>query len=260
MRRVFSLSIVVLLLLNAADFAVTWFLCQDTGDVYEANPVAAWWLQCFGWLGLAGFKAALVLAVVGIAVLLIRHRPRAAWVVLGLGCAAATFAVLAGARLAYSAEDRGRELADVTDDEVVASRLEDEVVRGHNYRAVLLNESERLGAGKTTLAESVKRLGETDKASDPVWLARMRFCFGPMNREQCLAINLVETTLTQYRDRRLSPLLVRRMFRDLREICGQSLALLPDAPALSDTLRAEARRAANRRGMATPSDRPRPNM
>jgi hypothetical protein len=259
MRRAFSLSILVLLLLNAADFALTRLLCQESGGAYEANPVAAWWLMRFGWLGLAGFKAALVFAVVGIAVLLIRHRPKAAWAVLGVGCVAAAFAVFAGARLAYSAEERSRELADVTTDEVVASRLDDEVARGHCYRAVLLSEANQLGAGKSTLRDSVKRLGETDKASDPVWLSRMRFCFGPMNREQCLAINLVETTLTQFRDRPLSPLLVRRMFRELREICGQSLALLPDAPALSDTLRAEARRAANRRGMATPSGRPRPN-
>jgi len=260
MRRVFSLSIVVLLLLSAADFVLTRLLCQEAGGVYEANPVAAWWLMRFGWVGLAMFKAALVLAVVSIALLLICYRPRAAWTVLGVSCAATAFAVLAGARLAYSAEERHRELADRATDEIVASRLDDEVARGHNYRAVLLSEAHKLAAGKTTLDESVQRLSETEKASDPVWLSRLHFCFGPMPLKQCLAINLVETTFTQYRDRPLHSLVVRRMLRELREICGPNLALLPDAPALSDTLRAEVCRVANRRSSATPSARPRPNM
>src|SRR5260370_17556700 len=104
------IAIALLLLLNAADFALTRFLCAGETGVYEANPVAAWWLLNYGWLGLAGFKLATVLLVVGIATLLMRRRPRLGQGVLGLGCAAAAIAVLVGGYLAGTAGHRDRHL------------------------------------------------------------------------------------------------------------------------------------------------------
>ena len=45
--------------LNFADLVLTaWLLSTSEGGVYEANPVARWWLVRHGWLGLAAFKAA----------------------------------------------------------------------------------------------------------------------------------------------------------------------------------------------------------
>lgn len=52
--------------------------------MYEANPLANWWLSRHGWLGMASFKAAVVLAVVGLTAVLARSRPRMAGSVLGL--------------------------------------------------------------------------------------------------------------------------------------------------------------------------------
>src|SRR5260370_17817760 len=88
------IAIALLLLLNAADFALTRFLCAGETGVYEANPVATWWLVHYGWVGLAGFKFATVLLVVGIATLLIRRRPRLGRAGFGLGLPAAAIAVL----------------------------------------------------------------------------------------------------------------------------------------------------------------------
>ena len=46
------------ILLSLVDLALTWWLLAHSyGQVYEANPVARWWLMRYGAAGLAGFKA-----------------------------------------------------------------------------------------------------------------------------------------------------------------------------------------------------------
>src|SRR5260370_4530256 len=225
------IAIALLLLLNAADFALTRFLCAGETGVYEANPVAGWWLVQYGWVGLAGFKFATVLLVVGIATLLIRRRPRLGRAVLGLGCAAAAIAVLVGGYLAATAGQRDRQLAAAeAGDDAEAGRLDGELARGHDYRTVILRESDKLAAGQCTLAESIDRLAATDKASDSNWLALLRHSFGPLETRHCLALNLVEMTLTRsYRHPEIAAI-SKRLFRELREICGPSLALFPNSP------------------------------
>src|SRR5260370_15050729 len=162
------IAIALLLLLNAADFALTRFLCAGETGVYEANPVAAWWLLNYGWLCLAGFKPATVLLVVGIATLLMRRRPRLGQGVLGLGCAAGAIAVVVGGYLAGTAGQRDRQLAAAeASDDAEAGRLDGELARGHDYRTVILSESDKLAAGQSNLANSIERLAATDKASDP---------------------------------------------------------------------------------------------
>jgi hypothetical protein len=63
--------------LSVADWSLTWALIHGSnGEVYESNPVAAWFLQWYGWTGLALFKAACT-ATFAVAVgLLVRYRPR----------------------------------------------------------------------------------------------------------------------------------------------------------------------------------------
>jgi hypothetical protein len=91
-------------LLSGADLALTWWLLGGSGgEVYEANPVANWWLARAGWAGLAGFKAALVLLVLGLAAVIGRHRPRAADGVLCFACAAVAAVVLYSATLCPTA-------------------------------------------------------------------------------------------------------------------------------------------------------------
>jgi hypothetical protein len=82
-------------LLSLADLALTWWLLeQSDGQVYEANPVARWWLAQGGWWALACFKAAIVLLVLGLATVIHRSRPALADRVLYFACAIMVAVVL----------------------------------------------------------------------------------------------------------------------------------------------------------------------
>jgi hypothetical protein len=88
-NRLWVALLAVFVALSAADFTQTYALIH-TGDgaVYEANPVAAPWLERYGWHGLALYKVAAVLVVAGVVVVLAGRSRRAAAGVVGLGCAA----------------------------------------------------------------------------------------------------------------------------------------------------------------------------
>lgn len=73
--------------LSVLDFLLTQSLIEGSGgEAFEANPIAAVWLEKHGWLGLAAFKAAGVLVFLGTIVLLVRRRPRVAAGLVALGC------------------------------------------------------------------------------------------------------------------------------------------------------------------------------
>jgi hypothetical protein len=75
--------------LSATDFVQTYtHIRTGGGRVYEANPVAAAWLEWYGWSGLAAFKAGCVVVLVGTVILLAGRSRRTATAVAGLGCAA----------------------------------------------------------------------------------------------------------------------------------------------------------------------------
>lgn len=73
--------------LSAVDYAQTYALIRH-GDakVYEANPVAAAWLDGYGWQGLALFKAGSILLFIGATALLAYRRPRVGMAVIGGAC------------------------------------------------------------------------------------------------------------------------------------------------------------------------------
>jgi hypothetical protein len=87
-------------LLSLADLTLTcWLLGHSDGQIYEANPVARWWLAQHGAVGLAGFKGAIVLFVLTLTVVISRHKPRAAGRILTFGCVSLVFVVLYSAAL-----------------------------------------------------------------------------------------------------------------------------------------------------------------
>jgi Domain of unknown function (DUF5658) len=87
-------------LLSVADLTVTWWLLGNSdGDIYEANPIARFWLQRYGSLGLAGFKVSLILLTTFLIVIVARSRPRAAGRLLGFGCVCLTLVVSYSAAL-----------------------------------------------------------------------------------------------------------------------------------------------------------------
>lgn len=150
-------------LLSAADFALTWWLIdRPDGGTYEANPVARFWLARFGWLGLAGYKAACVCAVLGLAAVIARSRPRASAGVLRLGCACLAAVVVYSAFLALTAGTRDRALAARAADEEaeinrqIASDRESKAP----FRALLVALSDAVAAEPRALREVAERLRE----------------------------------------------------------------------------------------------------
>jgi len=89
MKRFCILTMMLFVTLSVCDLVFTYLLVEGSGgDIYEANPVAAGWLSNHGWVGLAIFKAAAVLVVIGSVALIVRKRP-------ALGVAVACIACLA---------------------------------------------------------------------------------------------------------------------------------------------------------------------
>jgi hypothetical protein len=78
----YLIGLALFVALSVTDFALTYALIQVSGGaVYEANPVAAVWLEQYGWNGLAGFKAATVVVfLAAVATLARRSRWLATWV------------------------------------------------------------------------------------------------------------------------------------------------------------------------------------
>jgi DNA-directed RNA polymerase specialized sigma24 family protein len=92
------------LIVSLADLALTcWLLRHSDGQIYEANPIARWWLVRFGAAGLACFKGAVVLLVLTLADFIARRRPRAAGRILVFGCVSTVLVVVYSAALCPAA-------------------------------------------------------------------------------------------------------------------------------------------------------------
>jgi hypothetical protein len=154
-------KLILFLSLSALDLALTlWLLAHFGGPVYETNPVAAWCLDEFGWLGLVAFKAAMVLFIFGLIAVVSAHRPRTGARVLSFGCAALLAVVGYSAGLCWAvprsaaaaaeqrAEDRRRELEQVSEDH-------------KEFRMLLGRLGDGLASGKGTLREAVEQLAQS---------------------------------------------------------------------------------------------------
>jgi hypothetical protein len=158
-------------LLSGADLALTcWLLERSGGQVFEANPVAGWWLARAGWAGLAGFKAAVVLLVLLLAAVIFRQRPRAADRLLGFGCAGLALVVLYSSALCRSPS--AATVQDVNDllDRTVNSEARRDYGK-HQVLQSLLNEGgEDLVARRCSLREAQERVSASEMGGDPRWL------------------------------------------------------------------------------------------
>jgi len=77
----------VFALLSVADFLLTWLLARVSEDcLMEANPLAAWVLEHYGWLGLGLYKAFLVGLVLTLCLVIARRRPGTGRLVCAVGC------------------------------------------------------------------------------------------------------------------------------------------------------------------------------
>lgn len=82
-RRLSLLGLAAFAALSLTDFVLTFALILTKPGAYESNPVAAAWLEKYGWRGLAGFKSLSALVVLIALGMVCWKRPRfGAWAVL----------------------------------------------------------------------------------------------------------------------------------------------------------------------------------
>jgi hypothetical protein len=174
-------------LLSLADLSMTcWLLGNSGGQTYEANPLARWWLSRHGWLGLAGFKLACVLAVLGLAAVISRHRPRAGTRVLTFGCAALAAVVLYSAALCLNAHaSPERQQAEES------RRLDGELRKVEVYHALVKRLAEDVVAGRLTLREATRLIAESERGQDPAWLECLASAYPGRSVPECLAANII---------------------------------------------------------------------
>jgi hypothetical protein len=180
-------KLLLFVVLSLADLSLTWWLLTlPDSPVHESNPVAGWCLAQFGWLGLAGFKAAVVVLVAGLAVVISRRRPRAGGLVLGLGCAALVAVLLHSALLCRPALDSSRLWGEIRHK---GRALDAELPRARAYRDLLGRAGEDLVAGRRTLQEVVDLLAASERGQDPTWLKTLASHYRRTSPRECLAIN-----------------------------------------------------------------------
>ena len=158
-------------LLSLGDLLLTWWLLEHSGRVVcEANPIADWWLERFGWLGLAGFKASMVLFVIVLTSVISRHRPHAARRILGFGCTILALVALHGFALRQTAETPDEWIARVNKDQEEHNREARRRTSMLYYRILLADVTHDLTAGKFTLSQAVDKALHLLRGEDPNFL------------------------------------------------------------------------------------------
>lgn len=105
-RALFAAGLLTYAALAVADFGLTRTVVQ-TGAGYESNPVAAVWLERYGWPGLAWYKALTAAVFAAAAVLIARRRARTGLLVLAFGCVASAWVVVHSAGLLMAQHQGG---------------------------------------------------------------------------------------------------------------------------------------------------------
>jgi hypothetical protein len=240
---------ILFVLLSVADLALTcWLLRRSGGQAYEANPVAAWWLARHGAVGLACFKAAAVLLVLGLAALIARYRPRVGGCILTLGCASLVVVILYSAVLSrfalLSPEQRARwleeELAQERD--IMNRDTQGSLLRQEAFRAWRKELCDDLIAGRSTLRAAVDRVLASQTGRDPTW-QRGLVPFDPEGSvPERVALSLILDVFRQAKGPEAAWAAVHRLERELQRTSDRAprrlRELLPDSrPANSSVPR-----------------------
>jgi len=87
MKSIHPVRLGLFLALSGLDLYLTWRLLRDCGDcIGESNPLARVCWSCYGFTGLALFKAAMVVQTTLLCVVISFYRPRASGLVLTFAC------------------------------------------------------------------------------------------------------------------------------------------------------------------------------
>jgi hypothetical protein len=213
-------------LLNLADLFLTLQLLQHThGEVYEWNPVANWWLACFGWIGLVFFKLTIVLFSTGLFLVIARSRPRAGSRALLLACTLLAIVVLySGYLLCALSLDADRSKGNDLREAQATTRYVEQNLRTMWEHRTLRDELGRdLLSGRCSLKEAVDQLALTARGQDPTWLRILHHTYPGYSDRECQAADFLNHTLRNHTNGSFREELARRFERDFRALFGSQL-------------------------------------
>jgi hypothetical protein len=186
------------ILLSLADLVLTWWLLVRSGDVVaEGNPIAAWSLHCFGWLGLIAFKVGIILVVLGLVKIIHGSRPRVGGRVLDFGCVVLAGVVLYSLSLCPATLQASEaRLADVLQEtRAYQDRLNQANARESQARIAFWCLFERLAGGvadeEYRLDEAAGLLMATEYMQNATWLQALATVSPGRPPRECLAARLV---------------------------------------------------------------------
>jgi hypothetical protein len=211
-------------LLSLADLALTcWLLARSGGQLYEANPVASWWLARHGAVGLACFKSAVVLLVLALVVVIARRRPCAAGRILSFGCASLVLVIgysisLCRTALLTPQERRTAALAEANREiDTINRQTQAELRRREPARAFMAELRKGLLEGRINLREAANRLAASDMGRDPAWLRLLAVLHRDRPEAERIGafvlLNFVGTEATQSEGARQVALRLEREFK-----------------------------------------------
>jgi hypothetical protein len=214
--------------LSLADLALTWLLLeQPSRGAYESNPVAAWWLSCFGWAGLAAFKASTVLLVAAVTQVVARHRPHAAGRILTFACLALLSVVLYSGSLLGATTEAGDE-ADYTFALAKERELDGLAQRRQVYHSTLERLQEDLAAGRCALAETMEALEETEYVRMGDWERLVGWPYSAPTVRERLAAHVVNSLVRSLSDDpSRASLVAQELDAQFRAAFGRSVPRLP---------------------------------
>ncbi len=201
--------LLLFLLLNLLDLLLTWRLLQP-GAVSEGNPVANWWLLSYGWPGLIGFKAAMVLLSAGLLTVVARRRPLAGSRALNVACVAVGAVVLYSACLLGRHHESIAALRQARQQEAEADR---KGARLREFAAFQKRLDADLLSRRCSLGEAVARLAHTEQARDRAWRVTVRQSCPCPSEEECLAAYVLRHAVMSKSD---DPAAARRAARRLK--------------------------------------------
>jgi hypothetical protein len=219
-------------LLNVIDFGLTWYLLRaGGGSVYESNPVAAWWLGHFGWLGLAGFKAAIVAVTAGLGVFIFFRRPQTGHRLLGFGCAALAAVVLYSGYLCHDLRRRpnGLDPSEAARYQESFEQMDAGFRRSLAYRDVLAALTDDMRCGRCGLKDGVARLEATEQAQDTNWMDHLRLHYPGRTDGECLAVTLVNHIQQEMGESDTEGTLQRDLETQFLALFGHPLPTRPNA-------------------------------
>jgi hypothetical protein len=182
-------KLVLFVLLSLADLYLTWtLLSEDESAFYESNPVAGWWLQHHGWLGMASFKAATVLVAGTIFVVVSRYRPQTAGKALYAGCCAVGAVVLYSCYLARADAQAASETQPLVE---TGEEIDQAYRHLRDYINLRVRLVEEVVHERCTLSAAVDQMTQTERFRAGKTVGVLQKRYPGYSLEECVATQIM---------------------------------------------------------------------